>query len=128
MTQDRAVQEPELTETGRCCALLEAVLRGLGSSNCWAVDDRPDWETGMARPSGEERRFAVLLEKVEGEFRVVAEGLADLSRRLDRLQDELYQQVQRLDLKIERVAHELSERMDAGFAAVMKELRNHHHS
>ena len=82
----------------------------------------------MAKPSGEERRLTVLVEKVEGEFKVVAEGLADLSRRVDGLQGELHQQVERLDLKIERVVHELSERMDAGFAAVMKELRNHHHN
>ena len=128
MTEVRTIDYANMTETGKCCALLEAVLRGLGASNWQAVDDRPAWEIGMAKPSGEERRLTVLVEKVEGEFKVVAEGLADLSRRVDGLQGELHQQVERLDLKIERVVHELSERMDAGFAAVMKELRNHHHN
>src|SRR3989338_676090 len=129
MTETRTVDFTEMNETGKCCALLEAVLRGLGAwsptsiardtsspgpmgatsrppirliaplgpthgqrsilggpmagSNRWAVDDRPDWETEMAKPSGEERRFAVMMEKVEGEFKVVAEGLADLSRRVN---------------------------------------------
>ena len=121
-------EEHEMTETERCCALLEAVLEGLEASNGWAVNQRPDWEIEMVKPSGEERRFTVLLEQVKHEFNVLAEGLADVHKKLDGLQKGVDHRVRELDVKIERVAKELSGRMDVGFATVMKELRNHNHS
>ena len=117
MVETEASEYATMTETGKCCALLEAVLRGLTTSNCWAVDNRPDWETGMAKPSGEERRFTVLLEDVEKKFAMLLDGHADLQRKF-----------RELDTKVDRIAKELSDRMDLGFATVMKELRNHHHN
>ncbi len=106
----------EMSDTERCCALLEAVLKGLEASNCWAVHDQPDWEIEMAKPSRREVSFTALLERVEGEFKMLAEGLDDANRR-----------IQRVDEKIDRVAKDLSDRMDVGFATVMQELRNHRH-
>lgn len=114
MSEIRIAEEHELTETGRCRALLEAVLKGLGASNCWAVNDRPDWEHEMAKSSDEERSFSALLEHVKGEFQVLADGFADVTKR-----------VYNLDAKVDRVAKELSDRMEVGFATVVKELRNH---
>lgn len=110
------VETTELNETERCCALLEAVLKGLGASNCQAVADRPDWEIGMAKPSRKEVSFAALLEEVQGDFQVLANGVDDANRR-----------ILGLDAKIDRVSKELSDRIDLGFRTVMKELRNHSH-
>lgn len=104
-------------ETERCCALLEAVLRGLHASNCQAVADRPGWETEMAKPSRREVSFTALLEEVQGDFRALADGVKDANRR-----------ILELDAKIDGVRKELSDRMDVGFRTVMAELRHHSHA
>ena len=75
-------------------------------TNGGAVLDRPGLgEEEMGKEAGEDREFKVLLEEVRRELRVVAEGHTTL------------------DDKIERVAQELSKKMDAGFADVLLAIR-----
>jgi len=68
----------------------------------------------MPKQPGEKERFEVLLEQVRHELETLAEGYVDL------------------DHKIDRVAQELSKKMDVGFADVLsavhtiaKQLREH---
>lgn len=124
------VETIELNETERCCALLEAVLKGLGASNCQAVADRPDWEIWMAKPSRKEISFTALLEEVKSQFRSFADGLADATKAMIGIRQDMNQHVRAFDIKIERVVRELSGRMDSldsKIEVVMKELREHHH-
>ncbi len=59
----------------------------------------------MAKEPGEKERFEVLLEQVRRELEIVAEGHVTL------------------DQKIDRIAQDLSKKMDIGFADVLVAVR-----
>lgn len=59
----------------------------------------------MSREPSKKERFEVLLEQVRRELAIVAEGHVDLDRKID------------------RVAEELSKRMEVGFSDVQIALR-----
>ncbi len=117
MSEVGIAEEQELSETERCCALLEAVLKGLGASNCWAVDDRPNWEHEMAKPSRKEVSFSALLERVEGQFQLLSERVTGLDQKVERgLQD------------IRRDMETGFNDLQKGIKSLVSELQNHNHS
>lgn len=77
----------------------------------------------MAGGSEEERGFTALLESVQHELRVVAEGHADLYREIGDMRQNLVKQVSELDKKIEQSSQTLLRKMEEGFDSVRSDLR-----
>ena len=62
-----------------------------------------------------EGQFAIVLERVEGWFKVTADGYQLVNQRLDRLESALNQRIDRLDQKMDLFGRTLIRRMDEGF-------------
>jgi hypothetical protein len=71
----------------------------------------------------EERGFMVLLEEVRGDVKLLIDYYLQLDQKIDRVARESLERDQALDRKIDLHSATLMNRMDQGFAAVMKEIR-----
>ncbi len=66
----------------------------------------------MQQPGSRRGRFEVLLEEIRDDVKILAEGHVMLDRKIEHV-----------DTKLDRVVHELSRKMDLGFATLSTDIR-----
>ena len=66
----------------------------------------------MVEASGKKERYEVLYEEIGAKVQLVLEGHSTLD-----------QKIERVDAKIDLSTHEISRKLEMGFATVMKEIR-----
>ena len=66
----------------------------------------------MGKEPRKKERYEVLYEEIESQVKLVLEGHSTLD-----------QKIERMDAKIDSSTHEISRKLEMGFANVMKEIR-----